>query len=464
MRQATKLLATCGLSVGLTCSTGCGNDDANNADDDRDGNGEEATFPDGGMTVGDADAGVRAFPCDPAANDITLPQGFCALIYARDLGTVRQLAVTPSGDVFAAVANPSEDESKPPTGGVVALRDTDGDGIAEKHEEFGGPTGGNGIFWRDGQLFFATNDKVLRYELPDGQLRPDGDATTVVDEMIATGDHSAKTVVVSGDDLYVNCGSASNACQEDNREPASKGIDPCPELENRAGIWKFDANGHEQKLADHRYATGGRNFVALTFQPGTDALWGAQNGRDQLHDNWPELYSTEQEQLLPSEVLHHIDEGDDYGWPYCYYDPMQDKQVLAPEYGGDGTEVGRCADAEMPAAAYPAHWAPLSVAFYTADLFPARYHDGLFIAFHGSWHDPDAKGDIPGYNVVFQPFAEDKPSGDYEIFANDFAGDGRPLPDEAVHRPVGLAVGPDGSLYISDDKGGFIWRVIYVGD
>jgi glucose/arabinose dehydrogenase len=464
MRIEHKLFPTWGLYVGLACVTACGDGDSNADADDEDGNGEEATFPDGGMMPGDPDAGVRAFPCDPADNDIALPEGFCALTYARELGTVRHITVTPAGDLYAAVANKSENEEEPPTGGIIAMRDTDGDGVAEQMEEFGGPEGGNGITWHDGQLYFAMNSKVLRWALPDGQLVPEGDPTVVIDEMVDTLDHPAKTVVVAGNELYVNCGSASNACQEQNREPGSPGVDPCPELENRSGIWVFDAGGQDQRLAENRFATGARNFNALAIQPGTDALWGAQNGRDQLHENWPELFTMEQEQTLPSEVLHEIDADDDFGWPYCFYDGVQEKQILAPEYGGDGTEVGRCADLEKPAVAFPAHWAPLGMAFYTEGHFPARYSNGLFITFHGSWHDPEAEGEIPGYNVVFQPFADGQPSGAWETFADEFAGDDRPLPDKAKYRPVGVAVGPDGSLYISDDHGGTIWRVIYVGD
>jgi glucose/arabinose dehydrogenase len=132
--------------------------------------------------------------------------------------------------------------------------------------------------------------------------------------------------------------------------------------------------------------------------------------------------------------------------------------VLAPEYGGDGKTVGQCAKKKEPLLTFPAHWAPMAALFYTGARFPARYRGGMFITFHGSWN----RAPLPqaGYNVVFVPMKDGAPSDSYEVFADGFAGATK-SPGGAAHRPVGIAQGPDGALYISDDKGGRIWRVTY---
>jgi mono/diheme cytochrome c family protein len=187
-----------------------------------------------------------------------------------------------------------------------------------------------------------------------------------------------------------------------------------------------------------------------------------QHGRDQLHEDWPELYTAQQGFDLPAEEVVILKEGANYGWPYCYYDGTQKKLVLAPEYGGDGgKKVGTCDEFDPPVAALPAHWAPNDLKIYKGSEFPNAYQGGAFIAFHGSWNR--APGPQGGYNIVFQPLADGKSSGDYIVFADGFAGPKKD-PGGAVHRPSGLAVGPDGALYISDDKAGRIWRITYNGD
>ncbi len=233
-------------------------------------------------------------------------------------------------------------------------------------------------------------------------------------------------------------------------------------MERRAGVWVFDADEPGQTQEDgERYASGLRNLVALTIHPENGDLYAVQHGRDQLGQNWPDLYTLEESAEKPAEEFVRIDAGDDFGWPYCYYDSAQDEKVLAPEYGGDGQKVGRCADKKDPLMAFPAHWAPNGLLFYTGGQFPEHYRGGAFIAFHGSWN----RAPLPqgGYNVVFVPFEGAEPSGAWEVFAEGFAGP-EMSPRGAEHRPTGLAQGPDGSLYISDDSGGRIWRVYYTGD
>jgi mono/diheme cytochrome c family protein len=233
------------------------------------------------------------------------------------------------------------------------------------------------------------------------------------------------------------------------------------ELNTRGGIWRYDANKTKQAFSPaERFATGIRNAEGFAIDA-AERIFVTQHGRDQLHANWPERYQPEEEATQPAEELLLLKQGGDYGWPECYYDAIQRKLVLAPEYGGDGgRNVGPCAAKSAPIASFPAHWAPNAMALYDKRQFPARYRHGVFIAFHGSWdRAPYRQG---GYNVVFQALAGDQASGGCEIFADGFAG-AVESPDQAAHRPSGVAVGPDGSLYVSDDVRGRIYRIVYRG-
>jgi len=387
----------------------------------------------------------RANPkCDPDNGGLVLPEGFCATVVASGLGPVRQLTVAPNGDLYAALSG----KFLGATGGVLAFRDRDGDGKPDERASFG-PGGGNDVAVHDGYLYFAPNDRIVRYRL-SGKLEPEGKEETVVTGLPDGGNHKAKSLAFgSADSMFVVIGSATNSCQKIDRLPASPGKDPCKELETRAGIWQFSASRPGQRFADgRRYATGLRNAIAVTTDPGTGALYAAVHGRDQLGDNWG--FSNEVNANNPGEELVRIQAGDDYGWPYCYYSNQYKKKVLAPDYGGDGQKVGRCAAAKNPLISFPGHWGPMALAFYPGDQFGPRYQGGLFVAFHGSWN----RAPLPqeGYRVVFVPFAKGKPSGEYYTFATDKSG-------PTSLRASGVAVGPDGSLYISADQNGKIWRV-----
>jgi mono/diheme cytochrome c family protein len=246
-----------------------------------------------------------------------------------------------------------------------------------------------------------------------------------------------------------------------NRAKESPGVSPCTELETRGGIWRYDASRTGQHFSkNERYATGIRNAVGIAIDP-SGQVYSTQHGRDQLAENWPKLYTPVQGQNFPSEELLRITQGADFGWPVCYFDSTQVKLVLAPEYGGDGgSAIGECGSKQAPAAYFPAHWGPNALVFYNAGNFPAAYKGGAFIAFHGSWNRaPAPQG---GYNVVFVPFAGGQASEPSQVFADGFAG-GMKEPGKAAFRPSGLAVGPDGTLYIGDDVHGRIWRVMYGG-
>jgi glucose/arabinose dehydrogenase/mono/diheme cytochrome c family protein len=407
--------------------------------------------------------------CPNDDSGLTLPAGFCATVFADDIGHARHLVVGPSGVVYVNTWSDEDYKTPPPAGGfVVALQDKSAGGKAGVIERFGetietGGKGGTGIGIYKGSIYAELNDRIVRYSLSTGGIVPTGVAATVVSGLPLGGDHPMHPFIISADgSLYVDIGTATNSCQPQNRQPKIPGAEPCVELETRGGVWRYDANKTDQKFSPaNRFATGIRNGEGFAIDA-AGRLFVTQHGRDQLHSNWPDLYQPEQEATLPAEEVMYLKSGGDYGWPRCYFDPFQKKLVLAPEYGGDGGKtVGVCETKLAPAAVFPAHWAPNAMLHYDKKQFPARYRSGMFIAFHGSWNRaPYLQG---GYNVVFQPFDGDHASGNCEIFADGFAG-GVMTPDGAAHRPSGLAVGPDGALYVSDDVRGRIYRIVYKGD
>ena len=340
-------------------------------------------------------------------------------------------------------------------------------GKADVIERFGetvqtGGAGGSGIGIYKGSIYAEINDRIVRYSLPAGGIVPTSAPETIVSKLPLGGDHPMHPFIIDAKgSMFVDVATATNSCQPKNRQPKVPGADPCTELETRGGVWRYDANKTNQTFSPaERFATGIRNAEGFAIDS-AGRLFVSQHGRDQLHTNWPDFYKADQEATLPAEEVMLLRSGGDYGWPECYYDPFQQKLVLAPEYGGDGGKtVGVCANKLAPAAVFPAHWAPNAMVHYDKKQFPSRYRDGIFIAFHGSWNRaPYPQG---GYNVVFQQFAGDHASGNCEIFADGFAG-AVMTPEGASHRPSGLAVGPDGALYVADDVGGRIYRIVYKG-
>jgi glucose/arabinose dehydrogenase/mono/diheme cytochrome c family protein len=419
----------------------------------------------------DAPAAARSEAASCAQNDsgLKLPPGFCASIFADGIGHARHLVVAPNGVVYVNTwSGRYYGNDTPHAGGfLVALQDTTGAGKADVTQRFGetvqsGGAGGTGIGLYGGGLFAEINDKIVRYALPAGSIVPQGPAVPIVTGLPLTGDHPMHPFTIDRDgSMYIDVATPTNACQVKNRIPHSPGIDPCTELETRGGIWRYDVNKTNQAFSPAgRFATGIRNGEGFGIDA-ADRIFVTQHGRDQLHANWPELYKPEEEATQPAEELLLLKHGADYGWPECYYDGVQRKLVLAPEYGGDGgKKVGTCAAKSAPIAAFPAHWAPNGMALYDKQQFPAHYLHGVFIAFHGSWdRAPYPQG---GYNVVFQALAGDHASGQCEIFADGFAGVVE-APGQAAHRPSGVAIGPDGALFVSDDIRGRIYRIVYQG-
>lgn len=387
---------------------------------------------------------------------LELPKGFKATLFAEDLGPGRHLAVNENGDVYLQLR---KNTSK---GSTVALRDDDGDGKADEISYFG-DLPGTGIEVYQGYLYTSTDTSVQRYRFKDGDLLPYLDAEKIVGGFAAESQHAAKPFTFDNNgNMYVNIGAPSNACMEDMRTKGSPGMDPCPLLDWYGGIWQFDAEkaGQDLKKDGKRFATGIRHAVALNFNSDANKLYAVQHGRDQFSQFFPELFSDEANAQLPAEEFFLINEGDDFGWPYCYYNQIKEQKMLAPEYGGDREKVGRCADKKDPLIGFPGHYAPNDILFYNNDQFPEKYHGGAFVAFHGSWNRAPLEQE--GYNVVFVPFNGKLPSGDWEVFADGFAGASSiKSPSDAKHRPTGIATGPEGALYVVDSQKGNIWKIEY---
>ncbi|HLR76901.1 MAG TPA: PQQ-dependent sugar dehydrogenase [Balneolaceae bacterium] len=393
-----------------------------------------------------------------AESNLTLPDGFKAVVVAEDVGAARHITVAQNGDIYVSLRN------KTNGGGVAALRDTDGDGKADVRKYFGDHAD-TGIQLHDGYLYASSPTAIYRYKMNGEDLVPQGEAEVLVKGFPEQRQHNEKAFVINDkDELFVNIGAPSNACQKKDRQKESPGMEPCPLLEEHAGIWKFSASQTGQTFSpEKRFATGLRNIVALDWNDNTEALYVVQHGRDQLFQNWPDYYSKEESAKIPAEAMYKVNENDNFGWPYSYYDQTKSAIMLAPEYGGNGKktidETDYAGKFEKPIISFPGHWAPNGLVFYDGKQFPEKYRGGAFIAFHGSWN----RSPMPqqGYKVVFAPFKDGKPAGDYSEFANGFAGTSSPQPSSANHRPSGVAVGPDGSLYVADDAGGTIWRIVY---
>ncbi len=358
-----------------------------------------------------------------------------------------------NGDVFVGVV----DQRHVP-GGVVALRDVNHDGRADTVVRFG-ETGVHGVVLHsDSTLIASTSDQVLRYHLT-AALGTRGRVDTLVSGLPERPIPSHTLAIDYKGNLIVNVGASSNGCAK-STDPAAPGVDPCPELSTSGGIWSFKMDHTHQTLGNGtRIATGLHNAVALGVRPSDSSVIAVSHGRDGLHEGWPSFYSDAAAAEAAGEELVRVASSHaDFGWPYCYYDYLKEERKLAPEYGGDGNATStRCDHLIQPLVAFPAHWSPMSILFYSGAMFPPEYRGGAFIAFHGSMY----RRPLPeeGYQVVFLHFRNGQATT-YSTFASGFAGDVQ-SPTGATHRPVGLAQGPDGAVYLTDDKGGRIWKIVY---
>ena len=390
-------------------------------------------------------------PPDPDDGGLFLPGGFEALVVADSTGRARHLAVHDNGDIYVKLSS-----SDPVYGGIVALRDLDHDGRADTMQRFGAVDENRGFYGtamtlHQGYLYFSSALGLYRYQMTAGELVPAGEPELVLLDDHEHGTHWHITKPVAFDDkrghMYVPFGTPSNACQDlaatPNGAPGGVGLDPCPELQRHGGIWRFEAGETDLRQQDGvRVATGIRSVVGMAWNETDDHLYLMMHGRDNLYSLFPDRYTPWQSAMLPAEEFIRVEEGADYGWPYCYYDQLQGKKVLAPEYGGDGRTVGRCAGMEPPLMGFPGHWAPNDLLFYRGDQFPERYKKGAFIAFHGSTNR--APYPQAGYFVCFVPFENGAPTGEWEVFA-----DGFPEADDLAE-DLDDAFGPDQWLEVGN--------------
>jgi glucose/arabinose dehydrogenase len=387
---------------------------------------------------------------------LKLLAGFSATVVTTDMNHARHIAVAPNGVIFVKLEGLKDGK------GIYRI-------VPDAQGKAGNVTGfcnykGTGMYIKNGYLYASSNTDVYRYQLDASfnVVNPDK-PEHIVKGLLDRGEHNSKSIVLDDNgNLYVNIGAYSNSCQVSDRQKGSPGQMPCPILDSAGGIWEFKADVADQTYGgQHHYATGLRNVVGLDWNAATKSLFVMMHGRDQLSSLFPNIWDNKQSAELPAECLYELHRGSNCGWPYVFYDQFQHKQIKSPEYGGDGKQ-GPDKQYQDPVMAFPGHLAPDGLLFYTGNQFPEKYRNGAFIAFHGSWNR--APEPQEGYYVVFVPFKDGKPSDKWEVFANNFAGGADKMqPGSAEHRPCGLAQGPDGSLYVTDDSHGNIWKISYKG-
>ncbi|HKU65269.1 MAG TPA: hypothetical protein VJQ06_09435 [Rhizomicrobium sp.] len=383
---------------------------------------------------------------------LVLPAGFHASIVADGLKGVRHLAFRNRDTLYVSTRGKDN--------GIIALH-LDASHRSDRSEYFGSVNGGTGIrFWQD-KLYASTPTTVYRFQFSGDEFVPSAAPDIIVDGMPGTGSLNRPLALDGKGNLFVAVAGVSNICVD----PAAPktGLKPCPALNGRAGIWRFDAGRTGQKFSEgEQIVTGLRDLVALDWRAG-DGLYGMMHGRGATHQTWPELVS-ESDEANVAEEMYKMVKGTDLGWPYSYYDAARNIRLVAPEYGGDSKMQAPKDLYSKPVALLPGHSAPLDLVFYYGSQFPRRYRGGAFVAFHGGL-GPDTATGYNGYNITFLSFDRRGKVSSASLFADGFAGSAPSdrSPAKAKYRPVGATVGPDGALYVADSQKGRIWR-IYYGD
>jgi glucose/arabinose dehydrogenase len=393
---------------------------------------------------------------------LRLPPGFHATVVADGLAGARHVAVRPNGDIYISTNTP---RGQPPRG-IYALRP--GVDHTAKVVTFSTVSGGTGIGVRDGALYAATGTTVWRFALDDA-LVPTAAPQAMVEGM---PDENGRNRILRFDgegNLYVALsGTGNNACAVGGSRAAKPGPMPCPELKDRAGIWKFPAGKMNQKFSDgEQIATGNRNMPALEWSPQQNALYGVFHERDFTHELWPAFVTEAQDNAI-GEGLYRITKGTDFGWPYSYYDGVRNIRLVAPEYGGDGkttTPPGKYATPVFNFVSEKGRGAPTDMLWSSARAWPAAWKNGFLFVRHGGLGE-DRPGGYAGYDILFLPMGADAKPGKPVVFADGFAGAGDDdrTQRRSTYRPVGMGQGPDGALYVVDSTKGRLWRIAYTGN
>ena len=401
---------------------------------------------------------LAVLPAAAAEPDgLILPPGFHATVVAEGLGEfTRHMAFRDASHLYISTEPQTKDAANQ---GIMALH-LDAKHHADTLAHFSTIHNGTAIAVYKGALYTSSPNTLYRFKLSEKELVP-----TSKPEIVIDGIPGRAALAFDGKGgLYLAMGGSGNTCvpKDTPRNAQAKGVMPCPDMATRAGVWRFDAAKTGQKFSDgEHFATGIRDTNALAWSKNGKSLYAVNYGRDGTEKVWPALVSAEDGAHVSDEMFKVVKDTD-MGWPYTYYDSAKHVRLAQPEYGGDGKTEVTDSKYAVPVAAFPAHVAPMDIAFYDAAKFPAPYRGGAFIAFHGAGGG-DPNGHDDGYNVMFVPIDKSGKAGAPQVFADGFAGATREAKNgkRAQYRPVGVTVGPDGALYISESQKGRIWRVAY---